>query len=116
MFMMWLGEQITERGIGNGISILIFAGIVAGLPSAMGGMLDLVRTNAMSIISALFIVLLVIAVTYCVVFVERGERRIRVNYAKRQVGNRMRSEERRVGKECRSGWSPEHQKKKDERG
>ncbi|HLS17266.1 MAG TPA: preprotein translocase subunit SecY [Paenalcaligenes sp.] len=89
MFMMWLGEQITERGIGNGISILIFAGIVAGLPSAMGGMLDLVRTNAMSIISALFIVLLVIAVTYFVVFVERGQRRIRVNYAKRQVGNRM---------------------------
>jgi len=89
MFMMWLGEQITERGIGNGISILIFAGIVAGLPSALGGMLDLVRTNAMSIISALFILLLVIGVTYFVVFVERGQRRITVNYAKRQVGNRV---------------------------
>src|SRR5690625_5756200 len=89
MFMMWLGEQITERGIGNGISILIFAGIVAGLPSAMGGMLDLVRTNAMFIISALFIVLLVIAVIYFVVFVERGQRRVRVNYAKEEVGYSM---------------------------
>jgi len=89
MFMMWLGEQITERGIGNGISILIFAGIVAGLPSALGGMLDLVRTNSMSIISALFIMLLVVGITYFVVFVERGQRRITVNYAKRQVGNRI---------------------------
>src|SRR5690625_2183703 len=89
MFMRWLGEQITERGIGNGISILLFAGIVAGLPSALGGMLDLVRTNAMSIISALFILVLVVAVTYFVVFVERGQRRITVNYAKRQVGNRI---------------------------
>lgn len=89
MFLMWLGEQITERGIGNGISIIIFAGIVAGLPSALGGLLDLVRTDAMSIVSALFIILLVIAVTYFVVFVERGQRRITVNYAKRQVGNRI---------------------------
>jgi len=89
MFIMWLGEQITERGIGNGISILIFAGIVAGLPSAMGGLLDLVRTDAMSILSALFILALVVAVTYFVVFVERGQRRITVNYAKRQVGNRI---------------------------
>lgn len=89
MFLMWLGEQITERGIGNGISILIFAGIVAGLPSAMGGLLDLVRTDAMSILSALFILVLVAAVTYFVVFVERGQRRITVNYAKRQVGNRI---------------------------
>ena len=89
MFLMWLGEQITERGIGNGISIIIFAGIVAGLPSALGGLLDLVRTDAMSIISALFIIVLVIAVTYFVVFVERGQRRITVNYAKRQVGNRI---------------------------
>lgn len=86
---MWLGEQITERGIGNGISIIIFAGIVAGLPSALGGLLDLVRTDTMSIISALFIIALVIAVTYFVVFVERGQRRITVNYAKRQVGNRI---------------------------
>lgn len=89
MFVMWLGEQITERGMGNGISILIFAGIVAGLPSALAGMLDLVRTDAMSILSALFIMVLVVAVTYFVVFVERGQRRITVNYAKRQVGNKI---------------------------
>ncbi|MBF6617411.1 preprotein translocase subunit SecY [Pollutimonas thiosulfatoxidans] len=89
IFIMWLGEQITERGLGNGISILIFAGIVAGLPSALAGMLDLVRTDAMSILSAIFIFLLVIAVTYFVVFVERGQRRITVNYAKRQVGNKV---------------------------
>ena len=89
MFVMWLGEQITERGIGNGISIIIFAGIVAGLPSALTGMLDLVRTDAMSILSALFILVLVVAVTYFVVFVERGQRRITVNYAKRQVGNKI---------------------------
>jgi preprotein translocase subunit SecY len=67
MFVMWLGEQITERGLGNGISILIFAGIVAGLPNALGGMLDLVRTDSMSILSALFILVLVAAVTYFVV-------------------------------------------------
>src|SRR5690606_41440839 len=89
MFIMWLGEQITERGLGNGISILIFAGIVAGLPSALAGMLDLVRTDSMSILSALFVIALVVAVTYFVVFVERGQRRITVNYAKRQVGNKM---------------------------
>ncbi len=89
MFLMWLGEQITERGIGNGISIIIFGGIVAGLPSAMGGMLDLVRTDSMSILSALFILALVVAVTYFVVFVERGQRRVTVNYAKRQVGNKL---------------------------
>ena len=89
MFLMWLGEQITERGLGNGISIIIFAGIAAGLPSAMGGLFELVRTGAMSIIAALFIILIVIAVTYLVVFVERGQRKILVNYAKRQVGNRV---------------------------
>lgn len=89
MFLMWLGEQITERGLGNGISILIFAGIVAGLPSAIGGLLELVRTGAMSILVALFIVALVIVVTYGVVFVERGQRKILVNYARRQVGNRV---------------------------
>ena len=89
MFIMWLGEQITERGLGNGISILIFAGIVAGLPSALAGLLDLVRTDAMSILSVLFILVLVVAVTYFVVFVERGQRRITVNYAKRQVGNKI---------------------------
>ena len=89
MFLMWLGEQITERGLGNGISILIFAGIVAGLPNALAGMLDLVRTDAMSVLSALFIIVMVAAVTYFVVFVERGQRRVTVNYAKRQVGNKI---------------------------
>ncbi len=89
MFIMWLGEQITERGLGNGISILIFSGIVAGLPNALAGMLDLVRTDSMSILSALFIFALVVLVTYFVVFVERGQRRVTVNYAKRQVGNKI---------------------------
>ncbi|MBL8518407.1 MAG: preprotein translocase subunit SecY [Betaproteobacteria bacterium] len=89
MFLMWLGEQVTERGIGNGISILIFAGIVAGMPSAIGGTLELARTGAMSIPVVLLIVLLVVAVTYAVVFVERGQRKILVNYAKRQVGNKL---------------------------
>jgi preprotein translocase subunit SecY len=89
MFVMWLGEQITERGIGNGISLIIFAGIVAGLPSALAGLFDLVRTNAMSILSALFILTLAVLVTSFVVFIERGQRKITVNYAKRQVGNKM---------------------------
>jgi preprotein translocase subunit SecY len=89
MFLMWLGEQITERGLGNGISILIFGGIAAGLPGAIGGLLELVRTGAMSIVSAIFIVSIVVAVTYLVVFVERGQRKILVNYAKRQVGNKV---------------------------
>jgi preprotein translocase subunit SecY len=89
MFLMWLGEQITERGLGNGISIIIFAGIAAGLPSAIGGLLELVRTGAMSIIIALLIVVLVGLVTYFVVFVERGQRKILVNYARRQVGNKV---------------------------
>lgn len=89
LFLMWLGEQITERGLGNGISILIFGGIAAGLPNAIGGLLELVRTGAMSIVIALLIVLVVGGVTYFVVFVERGQRKILVNYAKRQVGNRV---------------------------
>jgi preprotein translocase subunit SecY len=89
MFLMWLGEQITERGLGNGISIIIFAGIAAGLPGSIGGLLELVRTGAMSIIVALLIVILVAAVTYFVVFVERGQRKILVNYARRQVGNKV---------------------------
>jgi preprotein translocase subunit SecY len=89
MFLMWLGEQITERGLGNGISIIIFAGIVAGLPSAIGGLFELVRTGAMSIIASLFIIALVVFVTFAVVFVERGQRKILVNYAKRQVGNKV---------------------------
>ena len=89
MFLMWLGEQITERGLGNGISILIFAGIAAGLPSSIGGLLELVRTGAMSIVASIFIVTLVCLVTYFVVFVERGQRKILVNYARRQVGNKV---------------------------
>ncbi len=89
IFLMWLGEQITERGLGNGISILIFGGIAAGLPSALGGLFELIRTGAMSIPAAIFIVALVGLVTYVVVFVERGQRKILVNYAKRQVGNRV---------------------------
>lgn len=89
MFLMWLGEQITERGLGNGISIIIFAGIAAGLPNAIGGLLELVRTGAMHPLTALIICLLVVLVTAFVVFVERGQRKILVNYAKRQVGNKI---------------------------
>lgn len=89
MFLMWLGEQITERGLGNGISLIIFAGIVAGLPSAVGGLLELVRTGAMSILASMVIIVLVVFVTYFVVFVERGQRKILVNYARRQVGNKV---------------------------
>jgi preprotein translocase subunit SecY len=89
MFLMWLGEQITERGLGNGISMIIFAGIVAGLPSAAGGTVELVRTGAMSIFIAILIFVLVLLVTAFVVFIEKGQRRILVNYAKRQVGNRL---------------------------
>ena len=89
MFLMWLGEQITERGLGNGISILIFGGIAAGLPGALGQFGALVNQGSMSVVAALFISLLVVAVTYAVVFVERGQRKILVNYAKRQVGNKV---------------------------
>ena len=91
MFLMWLGEQITERGLGNGISIIIFAGIAAGLPNAIAGTLELVRTGAMHPLTALFIAIAVLAVTAVVCFVERGQRKILVNYAKRQVGRRMMS-------------------------
>src|SRR5881409_2712949 len=89
MFLMWLGEQITERGLGNGISIIIFAGIAAGLPNAVAGTLELVRTGAMHPLTALLIAVAVIAVTGFVCFVERGQLKILVNYAKRQVGNRV---------------------------
>jgi len=89
MFVMWLGEQITERGLGNGISILIFAGIVAGLPTALASMFELVSQNQIGTVAALFILALVVAITALVVFVERGQRRITVNYAKRQVGNKI---------------------------
>ena len=89
MFLMWLGEQITERGIGNGISIIIFAGIVAGLPHAIGSTLELARTGAFSIPLVIFLFVAVLLVTALVVFVERGQRKITVNYAKRQVGNKV---------------------------
>jgi preprotein translocase subunit SecY len=89
MFLMWLGEQITERGLGNGISILIFSSIAAGLPNAAAGLFELVRTGAMNILASFFIITLVVLVTYFVVFVERGQRKILVNYARRQVGNKV---------------------------
>src|SRR2546425_2169207 len=89
IFLMWLGEQVTERGLGNGISIIIFAGIAAGLPNAIAGTLELVRTGAMHPLTALLIAVAVIVVTGVVCFVERGQRKILVNYAKRQVGNRV---------------------------
>jgi preprotein translocase subunit SecY len=89
VFLMWLGEQVSERGIGNGISIIIFAGIVAGLPSAVGGTLELARTGELNVVLVFLLLGLALAVTAFVVFVERGQRRITVNYAKRQVGRRM---------------------------
>ncbi len=89
MFIMWLGEQITERGIGNGISIIIFAGIVAGLPKAVGSTAEMVNTGAFSVPLGFFLLVATILVTALVVFVERGQRKITVNYAKRQVGNKV---------------------------
>jgi preprotein translocase subunit SecY len=89
MFLMWLGEQITERGIGNGISMIIFAGIVAGLPAAIGGTLELARTGEMNPLFVVFLLMLAAAVTAFVVFVERGQRRITINYAKRQQGRKL---------------------------
>ncbi len=89
MFLMWLGEQVTERGVGNGISIIIFASIVSGLPSAIGGTLELARTGEMHTLTVLVLFVLAMGVTYFVVFIERGQRRIRVDYAKRQQGRKM---------------------------
>ena len=89
MFLMWLGEQVTERGIGNGISLIIFAGIVAGLPSAVGRTLDMVSTGEMNGFVALVLFAVAMAVIAFVVFVERGQRRITVNYASRQQGRRQ---------------------------
>ncbi len=89
MFLMWLGEQITERGVGNGISLIIFAGIAAGFPQAVGSTLELARTGAFSIPVVLFIFALIVIVTAFVCFVERGQRKILVNYAKRQVGRKV---------------------------
>lgn len=89
VFMMWLGEQITEKGVGNGISLLIFAGIVAGLPAAIGQSLEQARQGELNILVLLFVLALAIAVIYLIVFIERGQRRITVNYAKRQQGRKM---------------------------
>jgi len=89
MFLMWLGEQITARGVGNGISLIIFAGIVAELPSAMVSTLELGRTGALSTIFILFLILMVVATIVFIVFMERAQRRILVQYPKRQVGARM---------------------------
>ncbi len=89
MFLLWLGEQVTERGVGNGISLLIFAGIVAGLPGAFGGTLELVGTGELGGAVVLLLLLVILGVTAFVVFVERGQRRITVNYAQRQQGQRM---------------------------
>lgn len=89
MFLMWLGEQISDRGVGNGISLIIFAGIVAGLPSAVGGTLELSRTGELHVVMLLLLAIIAFGVTAFVVFIERGQRRITVNYAKRQMGRRM---------------------------
>ena len=89
MFLMWLGEQITERGLGNGISMIILASIISGLPAAIGGTLELVNTGEMNPAIALILVMLVVAVTGFVVYMERGQRRITVNYARRQQGRRV---------------------------
>jgi preprotein translocase subunit SecY len=89
MFLMWLGEQVTARGVGNGISLIIFAGIVANLPSALAGTLELGRTGAISTFVILFLLVMAVAVIGAVVFIERAQRRIVVQYPKRQVGNRM---------------------------
>ncbi|AFZ82990.1 preprotein translocase subunit SecY [Candidatus Kinetoplastidibacterium crithidiae] len=89
MFVMWLGEQITERGLGNGISMIIFAGIVSELPSAMFALLEMVRVYSITLFAAFFIITVVVVVTFLVVFVEMGQRKIVVNYAQRQVGNKI---------------------------
>jgi preprotein translocase subunit SecY len=89
VFMMWLGEQITEKGVGNGISLLIFAGIVAGLPAAVGQSLESARQGELNILLLLAILVLAVLVIYAIVYIERGQRRITVNYAKRQQGRRQ---------------------------
>ena len=89
MFLMWLGEQITERGIGNGISLIIFAGIVAGLPAALGGTLELTRTGELGIATVIVLLALALGVIWFIVFMERGQRRITVNYARRQQGRKL---------------------------
>ena len=89
LFLMWLGEQITEKGVGNGISMIIFAGIVSGLPSALGSTLSLVSTGELTVILVVILLIMTLLVTAFVVFMERGQRRITVNYAKRQQGRKM---------------------------
>jgi len=89
MFLMWLGEQITEKGIGNGISLIIFSGIVSGLPSAIGRTLEQVRQGQMQVITLLLVIVMILLITGFVVFVERAQRRITINYAKRQQGNKL---------------------------
>ena len=89
MFLMWLGEQITARGLGNGISLIIFSGIVANLPGALAGTLELGRTGALSTVFIIFLMVMAVAVIFFIVFIERAQRRIIVQYPKRQTGNRM---------------------------
>ena len=89
MLVMWLGEQITERGIGNGISLIIFCGIVVGIPRGIMQSMDLIKSGSMSIFLAVIIVLLMAAVLTAIVFVERAQRRIPISYAKRQIGRKM---------------------------
>ena len=89
MFLVWLGEQITERGIGNGISIIIFAGIVAGLPSAIGNTIDLARNGELQGFTVILIFLLVLLITAFVIFIERGQRKIPINYARKMQGRKM---------------------------
>jgi len=89
VFLMWLGEQITQRGIGNGISLIIFAGIVAGMPSALAGLFELSRQGSISIILVFGVLLLMAVVVLCIVFMERAQRRLLIQYPKRQVGNQM---------------------------
>src|SRR4029077_9118692 len=89
MFLMWLGEKITERGVGNGISLIIFAGIASGLPRAIGNTFEQVRQGLMQPIALVFLLAILLGITAFVVFVERGQRRITVNYAKRQQGRKM---------------------------
>ena len=89
VFLMWLGEQITQRGVGNGISLIIFAGIVAGLPSALVGLFEMARTGALSTFLLLALLVLMLAVVAAIVYIERAQRRLLIQYPKRQVGNRM---------------------------
>ena len=89
IFLMWLGEQVTARGVGNGISLIIFAGIVANLPAALAGTLELGRTGALSAIFIVALMVMAVAVITFIVFIERAQRRVVVQYPKRQVGNRM---------------------------